>query len=32
VYTELGYSVVRIPALPVAARAEILIRSTLPSI
>jgi predicted ATPase len=32
VYTELGYSVVRIPALPIAARAEILIRSTLPSI
>ena len=32
VYTELGYSVIRIPALPVAARAEILIRSTLPRI
>ena len=30
VYTELGYSVIRIPALPVPARAEILIRSTLP--
>ncbi len=30
IYTELGYSIIRIPALPVAARAEILIRSIQP--